>query len=1631
MSEHQPIAEEDETAEEAIDLDASSILEGEEITLDGRAATPRERSRAQRVVIWLRGLVPRLNDRDAALVMCEVADQLGALGEVNEALETARQAFRRSAQDVVVARTYRKAALRAQVPSEILAALEGEARAATNSTWRSVLETERGLELEPEHPKAARFAYLRALDGGMANVVALEALERLCRRDGEHGLAAGYALKLAGVITDAGIRAEHLARAAVHALNAGEEDQAGALAASALVENPSSPLVALRAEWVALCTGGYEEVISLREREIQAGLVEEAEGWYDIGLLARYRLRDAERAREAFERAGAACEDDTERVQCDQQLLPLYENVERWEDVVDCAERMLIREESALRRASLLKRIAHARAETGDEAGALVAFEQALEQEPSYGPALEGAGRIYQRQGDTKRLVAMHQIEAETASTDRERGRSLRRAGELLVKDEETRDEGVSTLKAALSLQPGDLATFEALERAYRHQRRWQDLLDLYETEIARCEEPARRGWLYSLLALLATEHLGDRGRVLRALREMEGLPMAHPPAPLMRVTRLLDDQDDLEALAEALGRQAEQTAAPSLQASILERLADVQERRGEIEKAVAAHRRAVAVAPPSHGAFATAGRAFLRMERYRELSQLLEEGTSQSASERERARWLEKMARVLEMNLGRVDEAIGALGRAHAMLPNDAAVGLALEELLARHERWERLEQIATGAPIWRGGLAEAVAQDNRALACYRQALTEGGSLARLAYRRQLLVCSSWEELESHILGREGVEGVHRSKLWAAHCAFERGERELATRFVVEASKAEPDTPAAAIAIVSMWGPALPVATLPIVRDMVDAASDPATRIAGLRRLARAFDLAGRTDEAQRTREILLDHAPADPVAMPTLEVALELADDRPGLAHRWRAALAEDGLDPHLRATIATNLGLVLEQVGQRREALDALEAATMAEPPRRTALVAQARVAAALEDDVRRKSAIQALAALPPDGPERAVCLRLLGGKRPPESALTEALRAHPRDYDALRQLRSRLRDGDTEAYLEALTRAFELEEDEAMLAPLGSALAAQLLRQGRVDRAHAVCDRVLAIEPDCLSCWMIVAELYERSLAYPRAVDALTKVAQHPDSDDQVTVEAWRRVALMSVRRLRDVDRARLALGEVDGKVQDDRSLAARLEIEILLEDHGAAATSLAQLATSPTRSEDDRAEDLLQLAVLKEKLGDSEGAMKALARVTSPKRGRDAVERLFALAVRSGQWRSAVGALDEALDKAIDVAWVAAMRQRLARLMRDELNDEEGALAQEAKIADLGASDPPTLERLAAAVGEHDPARALSYQRDVLLRAPQRFSAYRAVRELALEQGDEATAFRAEAVLEGLEESTEAESYFYKQRRPRYAMAPKAALDTAARELLYPDLAEPSAQLLAAIDPELGQVFPVDLGRYGVHPDEPPASLIEEVSRAARVMGVERYSLRIATSRVAPAVELGREPTLVLPRSLGDALSSEQAFVCGALFGQVAFGGVAAGLGRLDALSDAQLTSLLQAATAIAKRQPPANDPVMADLHRRLDEALPSDVRLEIEDLAPGLDDTPDGAAVRRRVLRASVRAGLLCAGDPAVAVRAMRSYANMFGPTVTHGLPDVCLRALPFVVSGQMTMMPTGRGENT
>src|SRR5690606_34584438 len=208
-------------------------------------------------------------------------------------------------------------------------------------------------------------------------------------------------------------------------------------------DEPRSPLVAFAVERLACLSGSFDELVDLRRRQIEDGSVDAAEGWFDVGVIARYRLGDRARATEAFERAAAACDRAADRRACMGELSSLYESAERWEDVVACC-RELAESAPPSRRAALLVRLGETLLDRlGDERAALDAFDAALEAEPTHVGALGGAGRIHHRRGDGASLLAMHRREAGAADDPRDRAAALRRAGGLLVRRPETRAEGI------------------------------------------------------------------------------------------------------------------------------------------------------------------------------------------------------------------------------------------------------------------------------------------------------------------------------------------------------------------------------------------------------------------------------------------------------------------------------------------------------------------------------------------------------------------------------------------------------------------------------------------------------------------------------------------------------------------------------------------------------------------------------------------------------------------------------------------------------------------------------------------------------------------------------------------------------------------------------------------------------------------------------------------------------------------------------------------------------------------------------------------------------------------------------------------------------------------------------------
>ncbi len=1629
-------------------------IEGE-ILLDGCGASQDELERARKTVALLRGVLPRLSDNaDAARACFEMGTLLGwPLRDADAALESMRDAYQRSPSSLCFARGYRKAAMHAKQPKQLAAALENEARLSESKENAAQLNTVRACLLETElgNTEAARFCYVQAVEAS-PRAEALEALERLTLAADEPGNAATHAQKLASLVTDVAVRAEHLARAARHLDRSGDAHAALALAVQAQVDAPGSPAISFTLERLLTADGSLVELANLRERQISEGIIDATNGWFDAGVMARCRLEDPERAVVAFRAAADAAGSDAHKARAPlEQLSQVLEELERWSEMVTVEKRLLALCEGK-QKAKPWNRIAWIyEACLDDEVLATQAYDHALAADPLSSSALEGAGRLIYRSGDNDerrvRLLEMHRLEAAAATSTAARGNALRRVGELLIEDDSTLDEGIESLRQALTLLRGNLTVQAALERALHRKRDWKMLVDLYEHQLEQEEEPSRQAWLLAQMGLIAADRLDDRPRAISALKRHMEMGQEHPSVSLIRLAELLEDGEDDDTHIAVLARIAGQTTGNVQRATILQRIAAVNERRGKFDEAIAAYDEAIRLAPATHPVHADAGRAFLRAGQYEELLALLLAG-SRDGDDDTRADWLVRAAEVMDRHLDRTEDAIDALHSAIA-LDSESNARPALRAMLTRHARWEDLaaefdaeddSECEASELLRRAIIAEAV-DDDTALALYARALDGGEGLAWLPYARLAALRGRWEDLEKRYASLEGSEAVrHHARYRAGEIAAERlaaPDRAVEHWLVSHAMAKHALAPVVALAPMSKESDA----HLELLASLQAATRDKVTRLSCLRRRIDALDALGRDDEALQARLDVLALNPSNTWVLTEVELELEGRGDRVALADVLRKAAADPQLEPGLMTTVQAALGSVLEQLGLLRDAVVAYESA-QDEPgsdgrglKSRATLLGLRRCYDAIEDD-RVGQVLAALAACPPAGPEQALCGRALawwwverGDNSAAIDALETALKAHPCDYDALNDLIEIAGDKVPARVTDAMLQAFEREEDPSRSRRLGLALATRLLRSGRLEPARETVDRLRDDNPDDLRVLMLHADVQEQRASWQRAAATLDRVATHVDAPPPVRVEALLRIVALQTNHLDDPAAAKAATRRIltlDAE-EGDLSTGARLDIEETLGEYRAAATSLEELTRDSDLSDSERTPLLMRLATLHEcHLDDPAAALATMRRITDAA-GRDQVSRrLAALGEQTGRWDLTCQALEAALDDGtpVDPTWEAAVRRRLGDLLHQRLERSDSAFQQYERVLELEPTDTATLQALADIAAAQSADHAILFHRQLLAVDPDRASSYRALRQLFLQVDDTDGAFCAEAVLVGLNAANDEERYFYRQRRMSGTQKIVAKLNAPELELLFPERAEPALQLFAALEPALSSLFGVDRTSYGLDEDPQSSQLLTPIVDAvARLLGVTDFELRAISPRLRATSELGDPAMVLLPRTLEDALRREQQFVCGAVLGRIAFCGVAADPGRTAAVTQAQLRHAMFAACELAGAElpnPVARGAIYADIKARLDEALTGEVRTHVVDAAKryAASEPVDESFITNALRGACLRTAILCAQDPSVAVRCLHTHGALFdGDAVEGQMPDVARAALPFMIS--------------
>lgn len=635
-----------------------------------------------------------------------------ALGSPAQALSAYGRILKLAPEDMSALHAMQRAAERAGLWKELVAALETEANRTRDSKRALELVYRAGevAELELGDDLLAVSYYRKVLDRNASYAPAYVALGRVFHRGRRfHELLEIYQKELTITPRGPGLAALHYRIGRVCAEELGRDEEAIAAYRSAVEIDPTHAPAIRALEHKLEEKGRFQELVALLELELAALEEPKARARLSlrIGELYEMRLNQRAKALGAYDQALAA----------DPELLPARDGVIRLLAEGDDPLRLVAALESEARAhvdprlavAALLRAGEVYRDELFDNDRAIRCFESVLEREPAEVEALFALEPLYAARGDWEKLGALYAIEARVLADPAARVGALRELARLQASGKvPSTDRGRQALGAILQLAPGDLGALEGLERIALAEGDPELLAHVHAQLSSVLSDPA---------SVAAHEtRLGERFEALDSPHALEAYrsAIARDPEAFGAVrgfSRIAERIGDPVLLEEAAEHEARVELERERAGVLLVRAAEARLAQNDAEGAVRALSRALEVDPDHATAAERVGELLVACG---ELDRLLGILTQAARLAKRPERIADLWARIAELYAGHkrdLASGIAALERVQGLVPGHAGTLFRLGDLLARAGQWEkaveRLEQALAARPPLETALA------------------------------------------------------------------------------------------------------------------------------------------------------------------------------------------------------------------------------------------------------------------------------------------------------------------------------------------------------------------------------------------------------------------------------------------------------------------------------------------------------------------------------------------------------------------------------------------------------------------------------------------------------------------------------------------------------------------------------------------------------------------------------------------------------------------------------------------------------------------------------------------------------------------------------------------------------------
>lgn len=331
----------------------------------------------------------------------------------------------------------------------------------------------------------------------------------------------------------------------------------------------------------------------------------------------------------------------------------------------------------------------------GEHDQAAHTYSRVLEIDDEHLGGLHALQRAAERSGQHAPLVAALEKEAELRHDDTQVVDLLHRAAEILDERLGDTDAAMKRYRRILEIDQSHAPALSGLGRIYHRAGRWDDLLELYERELALDPRGTSAASLLHKMGQLSEERIGDELRAIDCYKRALDADARHRPS-IAALQRRLAARREHGALVEILELELEGATEPARRARAAYRLGQVHEEHLDApDRAAGAYETALAAVPGYAPALDALGRLRARQGAWRRLVDQLQEEAAQANDDSTRVAKLVRAGELFAHALDDPRRAIGCYERVLAIAPGHLETLLSLEQLYRRLSRKDALAKV------------------------------------------------------------------------------------------------------------------------------------------------------------------------------------------------------------------------------------------------------------------------------------------------------------------------------------------------------------------------------------------------------------------------------------------------------------------------------------------------------------------------------------------------------------------------------------------------------------------------------------------------------------------------------------------------------------------------------------------------------------------------------------------------------------------------------------------------------------------------------------------------------------------------------------------------------------------------